>query len=289
MIPELNRTKLRILLVLIVCTLLGMCAQVVPFSSLLDPHYDLARTPIPTNLPAGYGAEDYVKAEEYNRPFAVAVLFRRMALVTGLLALIVSGLGYWYDNKFATGLCRWPARFFFFFLVSLGFQILTFPYQIASYFHSRGFGLAELGLSEWIRIQMVSYPAPMALFVFQCIIIYCFMHLFGKRWWVTAAFFICLLGIIPEFINHRPIELVAELEPLEAGSYRTEIDKLGQAAGLELEMFVEDRSTRATTTNVYLGGRASSRFVVLTDTFLKSFTPGEAVVAVAHEAGAYRK
>ena len=288
MAGECGRKKNRVLLVLILLTVLGMGAQAVPFFPTFvfqDISSDDSSAIIPLTLPAGYGIEDYATAEDYNRPFVAGVLFRRITLILGLLSLIVSGCGYWYDEKFGRGWWRWPARFSFFFLMSLGFEILTLPYQVAGYFHSLAFGISELALGEWIRIQIVSFPAPMALFVFQCVIIYCFMHLFGKRWWVTAALFICLLGIVPEFINHRPIELVAELEPLEEGRYRTELDELGQAAGVQLEMLVEDRSIRATTTNVYLGGRASSRFVVLTDTFLKSFTPGEAAVAVAHELG----
>lgn len=268
---------------------LGMVAQIIPFLNISVPSGvlpDISVPNLPPDLKNSYGANDYLMAEKYNQPFIPVTLIRISTLVLALLALISSGIGNKIEIKYGQGRTRWLARFGFFFFIYIVLYLSGMPCRVAGYFHSVDFGMTTMGFWAWLGVLGIGLPVPLLLFIFKYTIVFCCMHIFGKRWWVAAAVSIFLIfHMAPEFMSNRPITLVRELKPLEDGPYRAQLEKVADLAGIGLDIFFEDRSKRSNSVNVYLGGRASNRYVVLTDTFINKFSPQEAGVALAHELG----
>ncbi len=263
----------------LILALLGMGAQILPFLNISVPN-------LSSDLNTSYGANDVLMAETYTYPFIPGEIFRISTLVFALLALISSGIGGKIEEKYGEGRTRWPARFAFFFFIYIVLYLSGMPCRVAGYFHSTGFGITSMGFWDWLGVVGIGLAIPLLLFVFKYTLVFCCMNMFAKRWWVAAAFAVFLIfHVIPEFMTNRPITLVRELSPLEDGPYRDHLEQVAGLAGTRLDIFVEDRSKRSNAVNVYLGGRASNRYVVLTDTFIRTFSPEEAGVALAHELG----
>jgi len=275
--------------VFLVLALLGMVVQVIPFLNISMPSGvppEISLPNLPPGLSENYGAKDALMAEKYNQPYIPSALIRISTLVLVLLALIGSGLSGKIEVKYGQGPNRWFARLAFFFSLYIVLYLSGMPCRVAGYFHSTEFGIITMGFWAWLGVLGIGLPVPLLLFIFKYTLVFCCMHIFGKRWWVAAAIAVFLIfHVVPEFMSNRPITLVRELNPLEEGPFRAQLEKVADLAGTRLDIFVEDRSKRSNAVNVYLGGRASNRYVVLTDTFLKTFSPQEAGVALAHELG----
>ena len=270
-------------------TLMGMAGQIIPFFNLLPPptaRPDISMPTLPLDLKDNYGTQDLLKAETYSRPLITGSLIRITTLLLAMLAVISSGIGSRIEAKYGQGGMRWPARLSFFLFVYLMLFLSGMPYRVACHFHSEAFSMTTMDYWTWLSIIGIRLPVPMLLFVFKYSLVFCCMHIFKKRWWLAAiASVFVIFHLAPEFMTNRPMTLVRELRPLEQGPYRSYLEKIANQAGIQLDIMVEDHSTRSNTVNCYLGGRVSNRYVALTDTFMEHFSPQEAGVALAHELG----
>jgi STE24 endopeptidase len=269
--------------------LLSITAQVIPFLVDFSPENDQSSITIPKlpqNLPVSYDVSDHLKAEKYNRPFIPGIIIVSITIIIGLLMFILSGVGETIENKFGHGRWTWAARCLFFFVLYIVMYLLDMPYRVSNYFHCIAFELTDMSFLAWLKVLAIQFPVPLSIFVLKCLFIFCLFHLFNKRWWLVAAILIFIFfKVTPEFFQNRPIDPISILKPLEAGQHREQLENVSRLAGVKLDFLVTDHSKREKTVNIYLSGRASNRYLTLTDTFLEKFSPSETGVALAHELG----
>ena len=269
--------------------LVSLAAQVVPFlvaSARPLGAADSSGGQVPGDVPSGYAAENYFRAEAFRRPLAPALAAARATVVLGFLVAAVSGVASAIGAKLGSSKRRWLWVCLFFAGLHLGACLVGLPFRIASHFHHRAYGLTDMAFLDWLAFRAARFALPFVLFVAICVVVFCMIHLSRKRWWIICPLLIfAVFKLVPEAFSNRPMDVGKELRPLSEEPFREELGKVSRAAGVELDFVVDDHSKREKTVNVYLGGRAASRYVVLTDTFLREFTPREAAAALAHELG----
>jgi STE24 endopeptidase len=108
---------------------------------------------------------------------------------------------------------------------------------------------------------------------------------FPTRWWAPAAAGTTALS--SAFILLSPVLLdpvFNKFEPLPEGDLRREVLELAERAGVRVgQVYRVDASRRTTAANAYVTGLGRTKRVVLYDTLLNDFPPGEVRSVVAHE------
>jgi len=267
--------------------LLGIVLQVVPFC--LEPAIDSSElvilvSSLPETLRPLYEVSDAEAAIRFRTP----LVFSRLArLGTQLAFLMVIFLSFRRKIPVARSTWRkWGHYLGFFVVLFLGLAAVGLPYRIGAYIQHKAFLMTDMDVLGWMGAMVQGALVPMALFVFQGILLVCFLHIFPRRWWlVTPLCFFLLLDVVPQFFTFRPRDSLDTLTPLSSGPYWKAMDSIARKEGLDLALFVDDHSRRVKSVNFYLRGRLKSRYVVMTDTFMTHFTPGEAAAALAHELG----
>jgi STE24 endopeptidase len=116
------------------------------------------------------------------------------------------------------------------------------------------------------------------------------MRRFRRHWWAPAAAVIVAFGVVTTYASPIVLDpLFNRFEPLPQGQLRTDIVEMARRAGVRVgEVYVMDASRRTTAANAYVAGLGGTKRVVLYDTLLRDFTPGEVRGVVAHELGHVR-
>ena len=108
---------------------------------------------------------------------------------------------------------------------------------------------------------------------------------FPRSWWAPAAGGATALSSV--FILLWPVLLdpvFNKFEPLPEGDLRRGVLELAERAGVKVgEVYRVDASKRTTAANAYVTGLGRTKRVVLYDTLLNDFPPGEVRSVVAHE------
>jgi STE24 endopeptidase len=108
---------------------------------------------------------------------------------------------------------------------------------------------------------------------------------FPRSWWAPAA--VGSTALSSAFILLSPVLLdpvFNKFERLPDGELRDQVLELASRAGVEVgEVYRVDASRRTTAANAYVTGLGRTKRVVLYDTLLKDFPPGEVRSVVAHE------
>jgi STE24 endopeptidase len=108
---------------------------------------------------------------------------------------------------------------------------------------------------------------------------------FPRSWWAPAAGGATALSSV--FILLSPVLLdpvFNKFERLPDGDLRREVLELADKAGVKVgEVYRVDASRRTTAANAYVTGLGRTKRVVLFDTLLNDFPPGEVRSVVAHE------
>jgi STE24 endopeptidase len=110
---------------------------------------------------------------------------------------------------------------------------------------------------------------------------------FGRRWWAPAAAVVVAFGVVTTYLTPIVLDpLFNKFTPLPPGKTRSTVLDLARRAGVEVnQVYVMDASRRTTAANAYVTGIGRTKRVVLYDTLLEKFTPGETRLVVAHELG----
>jgi len=281
--------KSRTLSLLALLMLVGLAAQIVPFlTARAKPSGSASATADRASgeIPADHAVGERPRAEAFRRPIAPALTAARVTVVLAFLVAALSGIANAIGSKLGGGKQRWLRVCLFFAGLHLGACLVGFPYRIASPLHYRAYGLTDMAFLDWLAFRTGQFALPFVLFIAICVVVFCMIHIFRKRWWIVCPLLIFVVfKLVPEAFGNRPIDIGKEFRPLSEEPFRKELEKVSRVAGVELDFMVDDHSKREKTVNVYLGGRAANRYVVLTDTFLQEFTPREAAAALAHELG----
>ena len=109
----------------------------------------------------------------------------------------------------------------------------------------------------------------------------------GVNWWWVFGLFVSLVGVALVFITpYVLVPLFFKMRPLADPETAGRIRALGQRAGAPVhDVCSLDFSRRTAEANAAVIGIGRSRRVVIADTLLAEFTPGEVDAVVAHELG----
>ena len=113
---------------------------------------------------------------------------------------------------------------------------------------------------------------------------------FRARWWIPGAVVVVAFGAITTYLNPIVFDpLFNDFERVPRGQLRSDVLALAQKAGVDVgEVYEMDASRRTTAANAYVTGLGHTKRVVLYDTLVDDFTPGETNLVVAHELGHVR-
>jgi STE24 endopeptidase len=171
--------------------------------------------------------------------------------------------------------------------LSVTLTVVTLPFAAVSHERARDVGLATQDWPGWaldvarsVGVGLVLAGAGGALGV-------ALLRRFPRRWWIPGTAAVVGIGALFLFVGPIVLDpLFNRFTPLKSGAARTDVLNLAHRAGVNVgEVYEVDASRRTNAVNAYVTGLGSAKRVVIYDTLLKRFTPGQLRIVVAHELG----
>jgi STE24 endopeptidase len=171
--------------------------------------------------------------------------------------------------------------------LSVTLTVVTLPFAATARERAKNVGLVT---QDWIgyagdvakstAIGAALAAAGGALLVFG-------LRRFGRGWWAPAAAVVIAFGIATTYLTPIVLDpLFNKFTVLPDGQTRSTVLDLARRAGVDVgQVYEMDASRRTTAANAYVTGIGRTKRVVIYDTLLKRFTPGETRLVVAHELG----
>jgi STE24 endopeptidase len=169
--------------------------------------------------------------------------------------------------------------------LSVGFTLLTLPLAAVRHQRARNVGISIQKWPAWLNDVAKSTAIGAGLNAGALAGAMALLRRFPNRWWGPAAVGTTALSSV--FILLSPVLLdpvFNKFEPLPEGELRSDVLALAEKAGVNVgEVYRIDASRRTTAANAYVTGLGRTKRVVLFDTLLNDFPPGEVRSVVAHE------
>jgi STE24 endopeptidase len=277
-----NRPAVVVTLLVLLAALGVAVAILIPWTVLpgASPHVDIARD---------FTRADVAREVAYHsavRPPAYASLVLGL-LVAGLLALTPLGA------RIVTAVAR-PVGGSFVAQVVLGTlaltaigRVVTLPLDALAERVLRRYGLSTQTWSSWLIDAAKGIGVATVMTAAVLLAVLTLVRLAPRTWWAWAAAVTAAFVILGSFAYPLLVEPVFnKFSSLPAGQLRT--DLLSMAARDQVpvkDVLVADASRRTTSLNAYVSGFGSTRRIVLYDTLVKTATPAEVELIVAHELG----
>jgi STE24 endopeptidase len=174
----------------------------------------------------------------------------------------------------------------------LGFHVLIAAIALplayyAGYVLPRAFGLGRQSRRAWaidwsksLMLTAILGSAIGGVFLWMVISL-------GAHWWWTFGLFVSVVGLALVFLApYVLVPLFFKMQPLADAATVARIHSLVNRAGTPVKDVCSlDFSRRTAEANAAVIGLGRSRRVVIADTLLSEFTPGEVDAVVAHELG----
>ncbi len=233
-------------------------------------------------------------AKEYdaihNRLFLLQILVLGILLAvyqfSGASAALANGLAnrvgesYWYvTNAVYT-------------MVSVfGFAACMFPFSYYSgHILEHHYGLSNETFGDWFADFIKSLMIDLVLATILFSVIYALLRWLPDFWWVAAAVFYILFGVVLSTIAPVVImPLFHKFEPLQEGELTDAVRKMMEEAGIKVVgVFKWGLEEKTTTANAAFTGIGRTKRIVLGDTLLTGYTQEEILAILAHEVGHYK-
>jgi STE24 endopeptidase len=251
-------------------------------------------TPLPGAAPTVQVSRDFTPAEiarevAYHRevrPPAYAGLLLGLA-VAGLLALTPVGA------RVVEAVARplgggwvWQVLLGTLALTVVG-RLVTLPLDAWSERVLRRYGLSTQSWGSWFVDVGKSVAVTSVLAAVVLLAVLALVRMAPQTWWAWAAAVTAAFVIAGSFVYPLVVEPVFNrFAPLPAGQLRTDLLALAARDRVPVEdVLVADASRRTTALNAYVSGFGSTRRIVLYDTLVKTASPAEVELIVAHELG----
>lgn len=220
---------------------------------------------------------------------------RRLLLIGTLLSLAAPLLPYltgtWETVWFALAATFWPLAvrallFLLGFHLALALVMLPLGYY-SGYVLPRAYGLGRQPRRAWAVDWL---KATLLTAVLGSLVGGAFLWIVvatGPSWWWVFGLFASAMGIVLVFVTpYVLVPLFFKMRPLADSETVARIHTLVNRAGTPVrDVCSLDFSRRTAEANAAVIGLGRSRRVVLADTLLAEFTPGEVDAVVAHELG----
>ncbi len=172
-------------------------------------------------------------------------------------------------------------------LLSLIVALAGIPFSL--YFHDRAveFGLSVQEFGSWLFDLVRNIGIGLLYAAVGALLLIVLQRRLPRRWWVAGAGVVVVFAFITSFL--APVVLAPifnDFEPLPDGPVRSEVLKLADEAGVDVEnVYSVDASSRSTTLNAYVNGIGSTRRIVLYDNLVDAAERPALRSVVAHELG----
>jgi STE24 endopeptidase len=225
-------------------------------------------------------------ARKYARHMRRLSLIETAAVGVILLVLVFGGVSLRLSYFLAFPQPWASASYFVILVVGLGIILAPLTYY-QGFILPRRFGLAHQKFGAWLADRAKALALSFLLGLAVVILVYWLLASFPDTWWLWAAVFLFLLGLLLTRLTPTLLlPIFFKLEPLGDVDLKKKLVNLTKRARTPISrVFTIDLSSKGTTANAMLVGLGRTRSIVLTDTLLQKYTPDEIEVVLAHELG----
>jgi len=169
-----------------------------------------------------------------------------------------------------------------------GFAIVGGPFEFAAgWWRERRYGVGREGPLAWLWRRAKAGAIALALAVCFFEGIYGLAEWIGGWWWLGAAAVAVAIEIALGYVFPTGIlPLFYRMTRLEDPALEAEFARLAGRAGFDVEgVYRMELSGQTSKATAFLAGLGRTRRVIVSDTLLEDFTPGEIKGVFAHEIG----
>ncbi|MDD5634283.1 MAG: M48 family metallopeptidase [Candidatus Omnitrophica bacterium] len=161
---------------------------------------------------------------------------------------------------------------------------------VSSFIVEKKFCLSTQDLRGWAVDEMKSLAISFVFFVFCVEAFYLILRVFPGHWWLVASFgWIFFTVILTKIFPVLLIPVFFKYSSLSDGALKEKVLVMAKKAKIDLlDVCQIDFSRKTKKANAALTGLGGTRRVILTDTLLGEFSPGEIEAVVAHEFGHFK-
>ncbi len=169
--------------------------------------------------------------------------------------------------------------------LSLALTLVDLPFGVLARRRALAAGLATGSWGQWASDTARATALGTTFAAGGAAGVRLLMARFGERWWLLAAAgSVAAAGAATFAAPVLIAPMFNDFTPLAEGELRRSVLEIAERAGVSVgEVFTVDASRRTSQINAYVGGIGATRRIVLYDTLLATFTPGETELVIAHE------
>lgn len=178
--------------------------------------------------------------------------------------------------------------FIYVFIFSLIYYVIFFWLRFyKGFILEHKFSLSKQSFSLWMKDELKATLITGTIFFIFIELFYLLLEKSPKTWWIWLgviwiAFSILLARLFPVLI----IPLFYKYKPISNEELKVALIDLCQKYGIKiLDVYQVDLSRKTKKANAGFVGLGRSKRIILSDTLLENYTPGEIKVALAHELG----
>lgn len=166
-------------------------------------------------------------------------------------------------------------------------RLVTLPFGVWSERVYRAYDLSTQSWRGWFTDVGVSFAIDAGVTVGALLLLYLLIRRMPHRWWIPGAAGAFVLVVVGSFAYPVVVEPAFNtFTPMRHGALRSSLLHLAERDGVAVsDVLVADASRRTTALNAYVSGFGDTRRIVVYDTLLKSASPQEVRLVVAHELG----
>ncbi len=232
------------------------------------------------------------KQKEYNK---IKIRLSIADLILSLGGISVLAFSALSPNAalFSKSLNANPYIQFLIFAAILGtaFSLLGFPLDFYSGFIlEHRFGLSNQTFLRWAWEKLKGTAVSLTIGIPVALVFYYFLRSAGSLWWLYFSIFIFFISVFLARIAPVVIfPLFYKFKELDDESIKSSITDLLDKFEIPIKgIYSFDMSKDTKKANAGFTGIGKSKRIILSDTLIEDFTPGEIASVFAHEVGHYR-
>jgi STE24 endopeptidase len=171
-------------------------------------------------------------------------------------------------------------------ILMIAYDFLTF---ILSYWSGyklpRDYGLLHQTVSGWISDHVKSLLLGAVIGAAVVAVMFFLIEHYPTLWWLVAWVLLALFTLLVTVL--APVVLIPlfyKMRPLEEGELRDRLRAVANSAGVRISgIYIIEFSEKTTLANAAVMGLGSTKRIVISDTLINAYTPGEIDVVMAHE------
>lgn len=171
--------------------------------------------------------------------------------------------------------------------VALFALLVAVPFQFVGFLRARDYGLSVESIPGWLWSWLLGALLTMLAVALLAMLAGVLIRKLARVWWLAFGVSLVVLAIVFQALAPIVIEpMFADFTKAPAGALRSDVESLAKKSGVKAgEVYTVDAAARTTGANAYVTGLGSTKRVVIYDTLVNDFSPGERRQVVAHEFG----